>query len=177
VNTPCAALTITQPRYSAIWTHLLPHSHDNEEAAFLICRPSHEETSVTLHCVDFELMSPADFAVQLPYHFELRDSALGRLIKRAHQAKACLVEAHSHLGLGMPAFSASDLWGFGEVVPYVRWRLGGAPYGALVVTASGFTGLVWHGASDSPITLEMIFCGGRALRAALPVGTRTEESQ
>jgi hypothetical protein len=42
-----------------------------------------------------------------------------------------------------PEFSGSDIAGFGEWVPHVRWRLRGRPYVALVFDGGVFDALAW----------------------------------
>jgi hypothetical protein len=49
---------------------------------------------------------------------------------------------HSHVD-GIASFSASDVWGFHEWVPHVRWRLRGRSYAAIVTAGDTFDALAW----------------------------------
>jgi len=164
-------LSITPEVFEIVWGHLLPSPHRLEEAAFLFC--DYQGDGTTLRVVGFELMAPDDYAVQLPYHFELTREALARVIKMAHDRGAMLVEVHSHLGSGSAFFSRSDLTGFVEVVPHVRWRLKGRPYGAVVTATDGFSGLLWSGSDPRPTPIRTIQVG-EALLSSQSVGVSND---
>lgn len=88
-------------------------------------------------------MPPESFEFQSAYQVTLLDEIRPEIIKWAWDAGACLVEAHSHGDLGAAAFSPSDIWGFGEWVPHVRWRLRGRPYASIVTAGDTFDALAW----------------------------------
>ncbi len=88
-------------------------------------------------------MPPEAFEIQNSYHVTLRDEVRPKIIKWAWDAGACLVEAHSHGDRGVARFSPSDVWGFHEWVPHVRWRLRGRPYAAIVTASDTFDALAW----------------------------------
>jgi hypothetical protein len=116
-----------------------------------------------MDCREIWLLKKEDFVYQSSSHIELSDSVRSRIIKNAHDAGAAIVEVHSHTG-GWPAqFSPSDHLGFADWVPHVRWRLKGKPYGALVVTKSGFDGFIWRDAIPDRIGRIRVI-GGRSLR-------------
>jgi hypothetical protein len=94
-------------------------------------------------------MPPEAFEYQSAYHVTLRDEMRPKIIKWAWDADACLVEVHSHGCDGLAWFSPSDLYGFDEWVPHVRWRLGGRPYAAIVAAGDSFDGLAWLDAEKS----------------------------
>jgi len=143
-----ASLFLSAAQRDLIWEHLLPVPHKLEEAAFLFAR---QDSSVAdqLVCEDLLLLGAKDLAVQLPYHIELADHIRPQLIKRAHETGQVLVELHSHLGEFPARFSKSDLWGFQEWVPHIRWRLKGRAYAAIVVADGSFDGFVWLGEEPS----------------------------
>jgi hypothetical protein len=67
------------------------------------------------------------------------------------------VEVHSHRGKGWHAqFSPSDLSGFREFVPHVRWRLKGLPYCALVFTETEFDAVCWIGKTNEASALDVL---------------------
>jgi hypothetical protein len=158
-----ASLYLSAAQHDRLWRHLLPVPHELEEAAFLLARP---DTAVTdrLVCEEVILLGPEDLAVQLSYHIELADHVRPRVIKRAHDTGLVLVEMHSHLGDFPARFSRSDLWGFEEWVPHVRWRLKGRAYGAIVVADGNFDGFFWSG--QQPERLDTIEVPGQAAMIA-----------
>lgn len=139
------------------WAHLLPRRMKNEEVCFLYVRP--EENDGRFACVDWESIPPEDFAFRSGYHIELADGVRARIIKRAHDLGASLVEMHSHTGTRPAAFSPSDMAGFAEFVPHVMWRLQGKPYFAIVVARGSFDGLAWVGDANTPQRLGGIAVG------------------
>ncbi len=87
-----------------------------------------------------------------------------KIIKRAFDEQASIIEIHSH-PYDLPArFSGSDLVGFEDFVPHVWWRLRGAPYSALVFSQTDFDGLVWVDNPRMPIQLEELKVGIRSLQ-------------
>src|SRR5689334_3097686 len=84
--------------YAALVAHLLPARPRSEEAAFLYAQLDRAEDTngVTMRVTDYELLSPSDFELRSLYSLYLRDGVRARVIKRAHDLGACLVEAHSH---------------------------------------------------------------------------------
>jgi len=113
--------------------------------------------------VDWYPIPQDGFLVRSRYYFELTDEARARVIKRAHDLGASLVEFHSHAGSWPAAFSASDLFGFQEFVPHIWWRLKGKPYLAIVVTRTGFDGLAWLTDPQSPQHVDGIVVDGSVL--------------
>lgn len=141
--------------YEALQLHLLPRPPKAEEAAFAYAVVDQENPEeVSFRVVGIDLIPEDGFFHRSLYSLELSDETRARIIKRAHDLKASLVELHSH-PFPLPAqFSASDHAGFLEVVPHVRWRLNGRPYLAIVVAPNSFDALVWAGnASTDPIPL------------------------
>ena len=137
----------------------------NEEAAFLYCRQANASDGL-FECVGYDLMKATDFAIQLPYHFELDGKTLAGVIKKAHDTETILFEVHSHLGPGPAEFSLSDIHGFDELVPYVRWRLKGQPYGAIVVTRTCFDGFAWVDDLPEPVPIARLQVGAQVHHAS-----------
>lgn len=135
--------------------HLLPIGGECEEAAFLFTQPLESEGGTVLHAFEEMLIPPEGFVSRSGYYLELSDESRASVIKRAHDLKAGLIECHSHPTQRRACFSWSDLHGFDEFVPHVRWRLGGRPYGAIVFAPGSIDALVWVGPG----------------RQALPVGS------
>lgn len=157
-------LCIAAAVYDEVRRHLLRPDSDCEEAAFLFCREEEEVTQMTLRVFDIRLLTPDDFASRSAWYLELTDEARVTLIKQAHDLDAALVECHSHPQQDYAEFSPSDLSGFREFVPHVRWRLKGRSYAAVVFTPQGFDALAWSGQGTSPLPLAAIRCGEQILK-------------
>lgn len=107
-----------------------------------------------LQVTALEVMTNGDIASQSARHVVLTEEVRPRVIKMAWDRNQCLIEAHSHGPRGRAEFSPSDLLGFEEWVPHVRWRLRGRPYVALVVAGNKWDGLVWI--DSTPVALAAI---------------------
>jgi hypothetical protein len=105
---------------------------------------------------DWRPMPPKAFEYQSAYHVTLHDQVRPEVIKWAWDADACLVEVHSHGEGGIACFSPSDLYGFDEWVPHVRWRLGGRPYAAIVTAGDSFDALAWLNDRNEPIQVAAL---------------------
>lgn len=141
--------------YEALRLHLA--AVDVEHVAFLFTEPANAGSE--LRVTELYRVPPEGFAFQSGYHIELSDEVRGHVIKRAWDLGGSLIEAHNHLS-GPAAFSKSDLYGFGEWVPHVRWRLANRPYIALVFVGETFDALVWQ-AANGPAPLECLNVDGR----------------
>jgi len=152
--------------YRELRQHLLPDNSRLEQGGFLFARCSTDsERNSDFHFIAWLPLQRVDYAAQYQDYLELSDAARARVIKRAHDLGASLVEFHSHRGSYPAAFSPSDMQGFEEFVPHVHWRLKGRPYAAVVVAPSGFDGLAWTGSPNAPVQLDRIDTGGKELHA------------
>jgi hypothetical protein len=139
-----------------IWSHLLPVRFIAEEAAFVFVKHRLEDNHNNFQFIDWYPIPNDGFLSRSAYHFELTDETSASVIKRAHDLGATLVELHSHDDSLPVKFSHTDFLGFQEFVPHVWWRLKGQPYIAVVVSRSGFDGLVWIQGPDAPQCLNGI---------------------
>jgi hypothetical protein len=94
--------------------------------------------------LDIDPIHAREVDSQSRVHVALIDEIRPRLIREALRRDLCLVEAHSHGPDGFAQFSGSDLRGFAEWVPHVRWRLGNRPYAALVCAGETWDALAWR---------------------------------
>jgi hypothetical protein len=99
------------------------------------------------------------------WYVELKDNLRPKIIKKAFDLDAAIVEMHSHPHNMSAKFSGSDLVGLQEFVPHVWWRLKGKPYAALVFSSSDFDGLAWIKSPSHPQQLTQLVVNGRGLRA------------
>ncbi len=150
--------------FDELTRHLLPPDSVREEAAFLFAEANRFGDHVSFEVVETAKLSPAEFESQLGDYLELTDATRARLIKRAHDLGASLVEMHSHPGPFPAAFSPADRMGLRETVPHMWWRLKKRPYLAIVVARSGFDALVWLDNPKRPQQLDGILAGDRLLR-------------
>jgi len=154
-----AILRMPDGLFDDLLTHLLPPGSEREEAAFLFVRPIADEG--TFEVVEWANLEPADFDTQAGDYLELADETRARLIKRAHDLDASLVEMHSHPGPYPAAFSFADRRGLKDTVPYMWWRLRKRPYFAVVVAPTGFDALAWLTNPNVPQPLGAIQSGDR----------------
>ena len=150
---------VSRRTYRRMRRHLLPWWHRTEEAAFLYV----VGTEDAFQCLEWYPVPATGFASRSAYHLELNDDTRAKVIKRAHDLGASIVELHSHLGRGQARFSPSDLAGFRDFVPHVLWRLKHVPYFAVVMTHTGFDGFVWKRGPDAPERLRGIQVARRLL--------------
>jgi hypothetical protein len=96
------------------------------------------------------------FEYQSAFHVTLTDEMKTEAIRWAWQARASLIEAHSHGDLLLPEFSPSDVRGLRDWVPHLFWRLRRRPYAAIVTAGDEFDGLAWISGPDQPEQVEQI---------------------
>lgn len=157
-------LKIGDAAYGDVLAHLLPAGNKQEQAAFLFARADRGPAEVTLDVIETEKLGAGDFVVQKGDYLEMTDEARARLIKRAHDLEASLVELHSHIGPWPAGFSLSDRIGLAEIVPHMWWRLRKRPYLAIVVAKSGFDALLWLDNPKMPRALDSVLAGNRLLK-------------
>lgn len=128
-------------------------SHSNcEEAGFLLANMSQNTKGVILECLSWLPIPPDGYVHRSAYYLEMRSETQAKIIKSAHDARAALIEVHSHPTQERACFSWSDLRGFDEFVSHVLWRLPRRPYAAIVMTQESFDGLYWD---DPSIPLQV----------------------
>jgi hypothetical protein len=149
--------------WSAIQQHLRPKRAKFEEAAFVFATAEEAPGSVNLHAVEWYAVPPNGFDEQSPYFLQLSDETKAKVIKRAHDLQASLIEVHSHPFQELAAFSPSDISGFAEFVPHVRWRLKGRPYAAIVVANHTFDAFAWTGQAVEAGPLHSLVADGEHL--------------
>jgi Prokaryotic homologs of the JAB domain len=158
-----AILKLREGEFEELMAHLLPPRAQQEQAAFLFVS-TRQDASITFETQAKELLTSADFEAQESDYLELRDETRARLIKRAHDLNASLVEMHSHPGPYPAAFSASDRIGLAETVPHMWWRLKKRPYLAIVMARTGFDALLWLDNAQIPRALDAVLAGTRLLK-------------
>jgi hypothetical protein len=130
-----------------------------EQVAFLFTGPP--VGSGPLVVKDIYRVPAEGFDFQSDVHVSLTDQTRAHVIKHAWDLGGGLVETHSHKH-GPPGFSPSDLYGFSDWVPHVRWRLASRPYIALVFVGRAFDALVWESTGGSPSPLQALIVDGKS---------------
>jgi hypothetical protein len=117
-----------------------------------------------IETLDIQFVSSCDLEKQCADYLELTDEFRAKVIKKASDANTCLVEAHSHIGQGIAAFSHTDIMGLRETVPHMQWRLPSRPYVALVFAGETFDALAWQANAKIPVPLSRLRVGRRSIR-------------
>lgn len=150
-----AAIVVSGALYRPAREHLRGHI---EQVGFFLADFDSYRLAFVLR--EWQPMPPEAFEYQSVHHVTLRDEKRPELIKWAWDADACLVEVHSHGDEGSACFSPSDVWGFDEWVPHVRWRLRGKPYAAIVTAGSTFDALAWFDATRDAVQVSVLDVDG-----------------
>jgi hypothetical protein len=144
---------------AALFDELLSHLKRPEEVAFMLAEPP---TDGCFRVRELRTMGGERFLDHSDDHAELDDAIRGEVIRWAWESDACLVEAHSHGPIFLPArFSGFDFDQFVDWIPHVRWRLAGRPYAALVAAGDDIDGLAWIG--EEPEAVDAVLVDGRPL--------------
>lgn len=149
-----ASINMSSVTYALILRHLFPSNDKREHGGFLFCRFDAKQS--TFECIEWMPLMSTDYAEQESDCLELSDEARGKIIKKAHDMGASLVELHCHPGPSKAAFSLADWAGFREFVPHIRWRLKKKPYAALVFAHNSFDGFAWADDRSTPTAVSVI---------------------
>ena len=142
--------------YQEVRNHLLYKHHGLESTCFLFVTPLDSGSGQLFKYVEWFPVLSDGFKTRTNDHLELNDETRSKVIKRAHDLEASIVEFHSHTGASQARFSYVDQLGLSEFVPHIMWRLRGKPYFAVVVTENDFDGLAWTIDSKTPQHLDGI---------------------
>ena len=137
--------------------------HEVERAIFLFARNRIVGDDLILEVIDSIFLDRQDFQIQSAYHIELKDQLRSRVIKKAHDLDASLIEIHSHIDQESARFSPTDWLGFKEFVPHVLWRLKNKPYCAVVFTQSSVDAVIWGDDFQNPCKLDKLVGGTEQL--------------
>jgi hypothetical protein len=146
-------LVMAERLYSPLREHLLSRP-ETEAAAYAYVRAESVEGGERWRTIDWQGLGNGSYERQTAQHLVLADEVLPQVIKRAHDANLGLVEFHSHPYSRRACFSLYDIHELRGFAPYIRWRLHGAVYGAVVISPSSFDGLIWSSSAPTPTTLR-----------------------
>ena len=158
------AVNLPKRTYRDILKHLFPKRVKHENVSFIFASVSKADLSLDFNFIEWYPVMPDEYEFRSLGYVELKDEMRPKIIKKAFDLDAAIIEAHSH-PYNVPArFSSSDLAGFEEFVPHVWWRLRGKPYAALVFSSSDFDGLAWVNNPRDPQPLTELVVNGRRLQ-------------
>ena len=129
--------------YQDICRYLFPKKAYSESVAFIFATTIKTDSSVEFQFKSWYPVESHEYQYRGRSHVELKDEMRPKIIKRAFDINASIIELHSHMCSRGACFSPSDLQGFEEFVPHVWWRLNKKPYAAIVFSKSDFDALVW----------------------------------
>lgn len=101
--------------YEDLLSHLLPPPPRVEEAVFVFVLTKPLPSETRLEFLAAEKLSAKDFAVQHELYLELTDEARRRLIKRAHDLKASIIDRKMAGGI----FRFGPFWSQGNCAAHV----------------------------------------------------------
>lgn len=158
------SISVPADLYGRLQAHLLPPDCAAEQAAFLFARSTTTGVGCHFEVIDHVLIEREGIEYHSVGYLELTDATRARVIKKAHDLGASLVELHSHRLSFPAAFSPTDIAGLREFVPHVWWRLQGKPYLALVVAPRSYDAFAWLTDPKNPQPLDHLLVGRRILR-------------
>src|SRR5437867_3276980 len=153
-------VSIEPHAFQRITDHL--RGHQTEQVVFLFFSWATTQDGDIFNVEDFYIVPLNELVNESRFHAEVNGDAQAKVIKMAWDKGLALGEIHSHPGFRRgTSFSPSDLAGFAEFVPHVRWRLRGAPYLALVFGDTDFDALTWIVDPNSPEQVNSVLVGSQ----------------
>ena len=159
------SVNLPEPTYQRILKYLFPRRVRHESVSFIFAVVKKTDLSLDFNFVEWYAVKSNEYESRSLWYVELKDNLRPKVIKKAFDLDAAIVEVHSHPHNALAVFSGSDLMGLQEFVPHVWWRLRGKPYAALVFSSSDFDGLAWIKNPSDPQQLTELVINGRGLRA------------
>jgi len=134
-----------------------------EQAAFLFASTEVDAGGIRFHVQDCYLVPSAGWDVQMDVYLEMSDEERAKILKMARDRNAAIIDCHSHPHSQEEVwFSPSDLAGITEFGQYVKWKLKGRPFAALVFAEASIDGVVWHGEFAGAEPLSALSIEGQA---------------
>lgn len=147
-----AKILIPTALCSDLRTHIFRGT--TEQGGFLFADLNQARGQVVLLATASYLVPRSGWERQTGYHLSLRDEERLKVMLMARERDSHLVEFHSHRGMGPAGFSISDTAGLAEVLRYVKWKLPGKMYGAIVWSHMQVAGAVWTSPPDGAIPIS-----------------------
>lgn len=154
-----SSVLIPKRVYQDFRKYLISKKAKSEGVAFIFATIARTSDIIQFQFKNWYPVQPDEYEYQSLGYVELKDEMRPKIIKIAFDLDASIVELHTHPYPEPARFSPSDLRGFDDFVPHVRWRLNGKPYAAIVFSNFDFDGLVWIDNPRKPQQLTEIIVG------------------
>jgi homogentisate 1,2-dioxygenase len=143
-----------------------------EQGAFLFAHVTATAGDISLEAKDIYLIPPDGWQVQLEVYLEMKDTERAKIMKIARDADFAVIDCHSHPGSGDDVwFSPSDQAGISDFALYVKWKLDGKPYAAMVWGESSLDAVAWHSNFAEVQQVDEVRIVGRSSQILTPRGT------
>jgi hypothetical protein len=128
-----------------------------EQGAFLFAAVVEKPSAVNLSAVDAYMVPPEEWEMQSEVHLEMADLARAKIMKMARNRDLAVIDCHSHPHSGNHVwFSPSDRAGITEFAGYVKWKIGGKPYTAMVLGESSLDAVAWYDDFSMPGRVDSV---------------------
>jgi hypothetical protein len=135
---------LSEGLHSVLKMHLF--QNDLEQAAFLFCQYEETEDSIIMRPVEIYTVPAQAWDVQLDIYLQMSDAERGKILKMARDKRLALIDCHSHPHSNSDVwFSPSDVAGITEFAAYVKWKLNGKPFAAIVWGEQSMDSVMWSG--------------------------------
>lgn len=138
-----SSIVLPQKIYQDIYRYLFPKRIRSQRVAFIFATISKTNDSVDFLFKSWYSVKSHEYQYRSKGYVELKDKMRQKIIKKAFDIDAAIIETHSHICSKSACFSPTDLEGFKEFVPHVWWRLNKKPYAAIVFSKSDFDAFIW----------------------------------
>ena len=136
-------LSLTRHAAETLQAHLLG-DRGREQMAVTLCGINHLHRQVRLLVRDVILLPPDAFRQQTNARLELEPAVQAFIHQRAHHHGLVQVDWHSHPGRGPRlSFSPTDDRHEAAQAAYLAHRMGGVPYGSVVVNDDALDARIW----------------------------------
>lgn len=155
---------------------LLDHfsRRNREQLAFLFAGVSQSPRHLDLLVRQVRVVGTSELAGRGRRGLELSDGTRREVFSAAAVAGHAVIEAHSHPGAGATVtFSPSDNAGEAAFVPYVRGKLPGMPYGAMVWSEEGLDARIWLPDARRPLPTDIVRVIGPRIVSIAPTSSRS----
>ena len=149
-----AIISIPRLKYQSLKSHLF--QGETEQGAFLFATSQETRYQVDIVIDEIYLITNDGWDSQSALYLELSSREKVKVMLRARDKNCDLIECHSHRTDDNARFSYSDIQGLNEFIGYVKWKLPGKSYAALVWSEKNIYGQLWLPKSNIPMPVTKI---------------------
>ncbi len=152
---------LSQTQYKKLKRHLF--NDDSEQGAFLFARRKQKRDMLDF-VIDEIYFVPTDrWRFRNAGYLELEEKEKVKIMLKAREIGADVLECHSHVSSTKASFSFFDLEEMQKFIQYVWWKLPEKIYGALVWSRKDVNGVIWLPKQYEPITIESVEVQGHRI--------------